>query len=206
MKELIEEYKNYATAISRQTPAYVIGGAVDFEDIEAEALYGLCLAASRYDRDSKVPFTSYSYLRIRGAILDMVRKQTRCISINENGANNPDLNEVIRMSYTVNSDTDQLECYSSFFDPEEECRRSHCKELLAELLSKLSLEEQKVLDLIYFQGLTLSESRVRMNGRSRSYICRVHKRALTRLKQVLLDSGEVGLQLMTYFCSTEDIA
>jgi RNA polymerase sigma factor for flagellar operon FliA len=47
---------------------------VDLENLESAGVFGLVEAASNFDAERKVPFKTYAYLRIRGAILDELRR------------------------------------------------------------------------------------------------------------------------------------
>lgn len=50
------------------------GGAFDFDDLVSYGIVGLIDAAERYDGDRGIPFASYASLRIRGAVIDALRK------------------------------------------------------------------------------------------------------------------------------------
>ncbi len=47
---------------------------IDSENLEAAGILGLVEAAHRYDKERAVAFTTYAYPRIRGAILDELRR------------------------------------------------------------------------------------------------------------------------------------
>ena len=47
---------------------------VDLENLESAGVFGLVEAASNFDAGRKVAFKTYAYLRIRGAILDELRR------------------------------------------------------------------------------------------------------------------------------------
>ena len=47
---------------------------VDLENLESAGVVGLVEAASHFDAERKVPFKTFAYLRIRGAIVDELRR------------------------------------------------------------------------------------------------------------------------------------
>lgn len=61
--------RKMARRMSRRLPA-----TVSREDIESAALLGLTEAASRYDKSRNEPFMAFATKRVRGAILDHLRR------------------------------------------------------------------------------------------------------------------------------------
>ena len=53
-----------------------IGTAVEFDDLKSAGCEGLLDAARRFDHTRGVPFRAYANLRVRGAIIDCVRRQS----------------------------------------------------------------------------------------------------------------------------------
>lgn len=49
----------------------------DHEDLVNIGVIGLMDAIDRYDNEQKVPFESYAYIRIKGTIIDEIRKNSR---------------------------------------------------------------------------------------------------------------------------------
>jgi RNA polymerase sigma factor FliA len=73
--EILERYQSAADlvgVIARQVKR-TIGPAVGVAELESCGNEGLLDAARRFDPSKRVPFRSYAYIRIRGAILDGVR-------------------------------------------------------------------------------------------------------------------------------------
>ena len=70
---LIERYVSLATRIARgmNVPVGAVAGP---DDLESAALIGLIDAVDRFEPDRGVPFEGYASLRIRGAVLDEVRR------------------------------------------------------------------------------------------------------------------------------------
>lgn len=74
-EEFIEEYRGLVRSIAMRVRArYDL--EVELDDLVADGLIGLVEAKSRFDPDKGVQFNTFAYYRIRGAILDGVRKQS----------------------------------------------------------------------------------------------------------------------------------
>src|SRR5438034_11101187 len=70
---LIERFAPLATRIARGMNV-PIGAVAGSDDLESAALIGLIDAVDRFDPERGVPFEGYASLRIRGAVLDEVRR------------------------------------------------------------------------------------------------------------------------------------
>src|SRR2546421_7682298 len=70
---LIERYAPLATSVARRMRVPT-GALMGRDDVESAALVGLFNAVDRYDSERGVPFEGYAGLRIRGAILDELRR------------------------------------------------------------------------------------------------------------------------------------
>ena len=71
-QKLVEDNMNLAQGIGAKTHRKY-RNIMTFDEIRAEAVYGLVLSAKSYDFDSDVPFRGYATFRIRGQILDGLR-------------------------------------------------------------------------------------------------------------------------------------
>lgn len=59
-----------ASSYSRQT-----GSPVDYEDVVGEGLLGVAKALCDYTSHKKTQFSSYAFLRIRGSVRDIIRRE-----------------------------------------------------------------------------------------------------------------------------------
>lgn len=64
----------FAKRLARQFYEERVGLGVEREEFEGAALLGLCDAARRYDPARGIHFHTFSYLRIRGAMFDLLRR------------------------------------------------------------------------------------------------------------------------------------
>jgi RNA polymerase sigma factor for flagellar operon FliA len=70
---LIERYASLATVIARSMPL-PLGVPADRDDLESVGVIGLIDAVDRFDPGRGIPFEAYAVVRIRGAILDELRR------------------------------------------------------------------------------------------------------------------------------------
>ncbi len=71
--DLINENFTMALKMARRM-ARRLPSSVSREDVESAALLGLTEAAARYDETRREPFMAFAAKRVRGAILDLLRK------------------------------------------------------------------------------------------------------------------------------------
>lgn len=71
--DLITQHLGMALKMARKM-ARRLPGTVSRDDVESAALLGLTEAASRYDTSRREPFMAFAAKRVRGAILDHLRK------------------------------------------------------------------------------------------------------------------------------------
>ncbi|MBX3439431.1 MAG: sigma-70 family RNA polymerase sigma factor [Planctomycetaceae bacterium] len=72
-EQLILEHLHYVRHVLGRTVAELPEG-IDLENLEAAGILGLVEAAAQFDPAREVAFTTFAYLRIRGAILDELRR------------------------------------------------------------------------------------------------------------------------------------
>ncbi len=187
--ELIEQYAPMATAVARRmrVPTSALTAR---DDIESAALVGLINAVDRYDPDRGVPFEGYAGLRIRGAVLDELRRlddHTR---------------DERRRARTVADDTEpEIGAYHATLsldllletgdrdwaaDDDSEDRYEHqdLRTRVESALQCLPPRQREVLTHYYGNSPTLRESAVRM-GISEARACQLHGRAIQNLRREL---------------------
>lgn len=74
-EQLITEYAPFVRyVVGRMAVSAPRAGALSEEDLIGEAIVGLLEAVERFDPEQGVKFESFAYHRIRGAILDLLRR------------------------------------------------------------------------------------------------------------------------------------
>lgn len=72
-EQLIIEYSSLVKIVAGRLGMY-LGGNMEYEDLVSYGIFGLIDAIDKFDLDKEVKFETYASLRIRGAILDQIRK------------------------------------------------------------------------------------------------------------------------------------
>ena len=72
-EKLIIEYAQLVKLVAGRLSTY-LGHNVEFDDLVSYGIFGLIDAIDKFDMDKNVKFETYASLRIRGAILDQIRK------------------------------------------------------------------------------------------------------------------------------------
>jgi len=205
---------------------------MDQEDLISSGILGLLDAIKKYDPSRGIKFETYATPRIRGAVLDAVRKanwaprstydrlraynQTlqrleqkygREVTDQEVAAEmavSPE--EINRLLFDANAlATESLENFllasddgnltlgetiedQTSADPEQEFVEKEFKETLAKAIEHLNEKDRLLLNLYYYEGLTLKEIGQVLEI-SESRVCQLHARALTRLRGKLKEYG-----------------
>jgi len=71
--KLILEYANVVNLVAGRMNMY-LGYTVEYDDLVGYGIFGLIDAIDKYDMAKNVKFETYASLRIRGSILDQIRK------------------------------------------------------------------------------------------------------------------------------------
>ena len=72
-EQLILEYANVVNLVAGRLNMY-LGYTVDYDDLVGYGVFGLIDAIDKFELTKGVKFETYASLRIRGAILDQIRK------------------------------------------------------------------------------------------------------------------------------------
>ena len=221
-EQIIIEYAPLVKVVAGRLSMY-LGNNVEFDDLVSYGIFGLIDAIDKFDLTKNVKFETYASLRIRGAILDQIRKMdwiprtvrqrqrkmdeaikiiemrtgktatdeelaqelglsldelcnwqsqlkvTNVVSLNEFEENGPE--PVIDQSHQ-----------SRFSRPEEVVEEAELKQTLTESLDVLTEKERRVIELYYYEELTLKEiSKVLEVSESR--VSQLHTKALNKMRK-----------------------
>ena len=193
-KEMILEnlplVKKVASKIHRRLPE----GTVEFEELINVGVIGLMKAVDRYD-ETKAKFSTYAYIKIRGEILDFLRKLDPLPRNLRNKLKNSDWEDVkeeavfflsIEENLFRNADGIKIKdtLASKVPNPEDEIERKEKIELLSRAIGKLSEKEQLVLQLIFVEELDLKSVAEILNI-SVSRASQIKTGALKKLRNLL---------------------
>ena len=221
-EQLIIEYAPLVKLVAGRLSMY-LGHNVEYDDLVSYGIFGLIDAIDKFDLAKKVNFETYASLRIRGAILDQIRKMdwiprtvrqrqrkmdeaikqiemrtgknatdeelarelgltedelcnwqsqmkvTNVVSLNEFEENGPE--PVIDTSNK-----------SHFAQPEDVVEEAELKETLVAALDLLTEKERKVIELYYYEEMTLKEiSKILEVSESR--VSQLHTKGLLKMRK-----------------------
>jgi len=178
---LIERYLPLCRRIARATKVLPTA-ARGSDDLEAAGVVGLIQAVDRFDPSRGIPFEGYAVLRVRGAILDEVRR----------------LDELTRDARRVADEDERRGALSLEFlqergemgDPAEvaevDVRAAHdgLRDDVERALAAIPVRERAILACYYSDGLTLATIGRRL-GISEARVSQLHTRAIAQLRSVL---------------------
>lgn len=130
-------------------------------DLFSTGILALFEAKTRYLTSSEVPFKAFAYLRVRGAMIDYLRK-------------NGELKHSILISDEQEQILSQIQCQNEW--PDQIAERNN----LLMHTSKLSPLQKKILKAIYLDDESFATISKRLK-KSRSWVCRQHQSILIEL-------------------------
>ncbi|MCR4655544.1 MAG: FliA/WhiG family RNA polymerase sigma factor [Lachnospiraceae bacterium] len=223
-EKIILEYAPLVKVVAGRLAMY-LGYNVEYEDLVSYGIFGLIDAIDKFDSTKDVKFETYASLRIRGSILDQIRKmdwiprtvrkrqrdiQTAIKEIEgKTGktASDEEIAEYLgisgeeydnwqsQMKVTNLVSLDEFieqgggdvniiedQGMTSKYDlPEEAVEKEELKKILAEALLTLTEKERRVIELYYYEELTLKEISNILEV-SESRVSQLHTKALGKMK------------------------
>lgn len=210
-RELIVDHVKFAQKLTRTFYYQQTNGIGDYDELQSSAFVGLCDAAQRYDAARGMTFETFSFLRIRGAMFDYLRRtraatrseMTWLTSVRTDDDGKPlyeerspctprELASVVgtmeepNIRLWVDEESSAVDLsYESTCTPEDYAEAVSLKHYLKRVLDRLPKREALVIEMYYFRGWSFQEMRGYFDGASRSWLCRLHLRALDRLREIL---------------------
>ena len=197
-EQLILEYAPLVKVVAGRLSMY-LGYNVDYEDLVSYGIFGLIDAIDKFDCLKEVKFETYASLRIRGAILDQIRKMDwipRTIRQRQKkidavikeveqttgrSATDEDIAMGLGLSAEEYLDWQSQMKITGFDGPEESVEKEELTKVLGEALELLTEKEKKVVTLYYYEDLTLKEISNILEV-SESRVSQLHTRALQKMK------------------------
>lgn len=221
-----EIVKKYIPLVKYIASKVIVGKTkyVEFEDLVSYGVIGLMDALNKYDETKGMKFSTYATIRIKGAIIDEIRKlspipkksmdklnryndtveklqnkflrePTEDEIIKEMAITREELNQITGyvnyMSMTsldsmLFSEDDEVMVINSVEDvnspsPEKTLEDKEMYEYLTKALSMLREKDRLVLNLYYYERLTLKQIGTVLNV-SESRVCQLHSKAIINLR------------------------
>ncbi len=213
--------KKYAYLVHRWARRYAntSGGVVDWEDLVSVGLMGLLQAKMRYSPDSERPFETYAEFRIKGAILDELRRidpmsqpmrrkvrvLARKIEELSHELGRPPSEQELAAALDLPLDkvqklrreTQELRFTELTQANTQTLRndlavsgwsRAELKAALVESIRTLDKRSQTILNLYYFDGLTMRELG-KVLDLTEARVSQLHKAAIKHLRSHLKEPG-----------------
>ncbi len=190
-KEIIMKYLNLVHYVIRKTPLSK-NQILDERDFFQYGIEGLSEAVDRFDPDYGTKFETYAIQRIRGKIIDELRKLQSKFKTEEG-------DQTIDNYYTnlsINNQIDDEDGYTlaevipnDQLTQSEEVEKNEMKEILLNALKGLNERDRLIISLYYYENLNYQEIAKLMNI-TISRVSQIHSRILKNLKSKLLVYNE----------------
>lgn len=221
-EQIILEYASLVKVVAGRLSMY-LGYNVEYDDLVSYGIFGLIDAIDKFDAAKDVKFETYASLRIRGSILDQIRKMdwiprtvrqkqkkldeavkqiemrtgknasdeelAKEIGISDeellNWQSQLKITNIVSLNEYVEQGSEPVmdaRNNAHFAQPEEKIQENELKEVLSETLKLLTEKERRVIELYYYEELTLKEiSRVLEVSESR--VSQLHTKALLKMRK-----------------------
>jgi RNA polymerase sigma factor for flagellar operon FliA len=175
---LIERYSDLAIGIARcmRIPQTSLA---DRDDLSSAAMIGLIGAVDRFDPRRGVPFEAYAALRVRGAVVDELRR------VDERGRadrRTEDAAVAVSLDVLLEKGTHQGPAVDDGFT--ERFDQEDLRTRVQDALGRLPARQREVIKRYYGDELTLRETGAKM-GVSEARACQLHGRAIQSLRREL---------------------
>jgi RNA polymerase sigma factor FliA len=185
-KQIIMNYTNlvhYVIHNSKFLSLYIF----DDRDYFQFGIEGLTEAIDRFDPDYGTKFETYAIQRIRGKIIDELRK----VQIKPRVTNPDNTTEPYYSNVSLNRSVDDEDGYMLYEvlpddseEPDEIAEKNEAKELLVEAIKDLEERDRLILSLYYYEHLSYKEIAQMLNI-TISRISQIHTRIIENLRTKL---------------------
>ncbi len=223
-EQLILAYAQLVKLVAGRLSMY-LGHNVEYDDLVSYGIFGLIDAIDKFDMDKNVKFETYASLRIRGSILDQIRKMDwiprtvrqrqrkidEAMKTVEMRTGKTATDEEIAIELGVSGDelvnwqsqlkvtnvvslnefeeqgqepTMEFAGQNRFSQPEAVVEEQELKGKLAEALEILTEKERRVVELYYYEDMTLKEISFILEV-SESRVSQLHTKALAKMRKTM---------------------
>ena len=183
-KKIIINYSNLVHYVIHHSK-FINLNVVDEKDYFQFGIEGLSEAIDRFDPDFGTKFETYAIQRIRGKIIDELRKLQ--IKPRTQSSENPILYSNVSLNHSIDKE-DGYMLYevipSESETPVEIADKTEEKELLVEAIKELNERERLIISLYYYENLNYREIADILKI-TVSRVSQIHSKVLKDLKQIL---------------------
>lgn len=225
-EQIIKEYIPLVKYIASRV-MFTKNKYMEYEDLVSYGMIGLIDALNKFDASKGMKFSSYASIRIKGAMIDELRKNrpiskgamdklnnyNKAIEVLQNkllrepnaqeiaGYLEVTINEVAEIENYINyismvslesvifSDDEDVNLMGIVEDknspsPDAYLQEQEQLDILAKAIELLKEKDRIVLNLYYYEGLTLKEIGTVLSV-SESRVCQLHSRAIANLRECM---------------------
>lgn len=222
---LVDKYRDYCDRMVRLLTAKMGLSPEHYDDYQSAGYLGLIDAADRFDSASPYSFQTYAFYRIRGEIIDYIRRSGHlrgrnyhlakalaaaeslkepCLSgygreraqhrkgVTQGDASSNELAELLdfaskalltrKLSLSFDG-PNAIDVADERPSPEEFLEKDQEHQQLRQYISELPELERLVLEAYYFRDISFLEVAEEVIGASKSWVSRIHARALRMLEE-----------------------
>ena len=178
---LIERYLPLCRRIAFAT-GVLPTAALGSEDLEAAGAIGLIQAVDRFDPERGIPFEGYAALRVRGAVLDEVRRLDELSRSARLRASDDDRGVATSLEFL--QERGELGDPAQAAEVDERAAHDGLRDDVERALAAIPVRERSILASYYTDGLTLAAIG-RHLGVSEARVSQLHTRAIAQLRSLL---------------------
>jgi RNA polymerase sigma factor for flagellar operon FliA len=188
-RQLVKDHARLPQMMAQRLK-HTLPSAVDRSDLVSAGNVGLCQAAMKWDETKGDKFKPFASYRVRGAMIDYLRKLDHLPRALRTRANQTgeQVTEILSMHTEVKVGGREPVPYSDLIATDDE----PCEDVVArrdyveKLISQLSVREQFVVTMYYNYHCDLTQIG-EMLGISQSRACQLHTAALRCLREIAID-------------------
>ena len=185
-RQIILNYTNLVHYVIHNSK-FISNKLFDDRDYFQFGIEGLSEAIDRFDPEYGTKFETYAIQRIRGKIIDELRKvQSKLKAYTSTDE------EIYYSTLSLNSSIDEdsnCQLYEVISDetetPRETTEKNESKELLLEAIKQLDEKERLIITLYYYENLNYAEI-AKVIGVTVSRVSQVHSKIMETLKKKLI--------------------
>ena len=199
---------------------------IEYEDLVGYGMVGLMDAISKFDEEKGMKFSTYASIRIKGAMIDEIRKNSPISkgamdklnkynkaleTLQNRNFREPNKEEIAKELNISEKEVSEVEGYINYISissldsiiygeddisiksliedtssirPDYILEEKEEIEILKNSIEQLSEKDKIVLNLYYYEGLTLKEIGAVLEV-SESRVCQLHSRAILNLRKLM---------------------